>query len=458
MTTILPSQRSPLDAIAALMGQSLQQTLPQAAQQAGQRQQGLNAIDQLQKEIEAANGDPLKALPALMKAYTLNPSLERSGIAEKALALGQRQRGAEEFKAGKTTASGHPLKGEANKETPISVTDLVQPRESFVADPQGVSKYQQPFGPEEIANIRNQARARNFLPDLEERYVNDALEYNKIAQNRRDIELQNYDQAQKQRRDTLENQAAFEKYLTEHSPEFAKNPDELELALKASQNPKYQKLESFADRNAAVKNEIRPYQAEKKALNKALQRPLFGYSNEQRNLVRQRAQRVVEMGQKPQLQLMIANNGHGEVEEAELLNPLPYELEDSLKRMSPLIKVSATSSDPDSPEFKKSIQERTNHRNKQLDNFSNFLSEEIVPGTYDKPGTNLLLTRYNLMEKKASWDEAGRIIDKAIQEGNIKLDPQQKIDYQKLAYPPLTGESYADTILNNIMFPITGKQ
>ena len=119
--------------------------------------------------------------------------------------------------------------------------------------------------------------------------------------------MNNYQQNQKQRKDTLENQALFEKYVTNHDPEFANNPDELELALKASE--KYQNEPSFAERNAKVKNEIRPYQAAKKSLEKTLSRPLFGQSKEQRELSRPRAQYMVEMGQKPQLQLMIAKGG-----------------------------------------------------------------------------------------------------------------------------------------------------
>ncbi len=459
MVSVLPGDRSAFDLIGKAIGQNLQQTLPGAVQQGYQRGQGLNAIDQLQADLASAGGDVTKMIPAIAKAYTLNPSLERSGIAEKLIPLAQRNQGVGEFPAGQGKAREPTRPGEKQgQEVPVSVADLVPPRPSMVQNPQGVSDFQLPYGPEEISATRQKARAMGFLPEMEERFVNDALEYNKVSQNRRDIELQNYQQQQQQRRDTLENQKLFENYLTTHSPEFANNPDELELALKASE--KYQKEPSFAERNAKVKEELRPYQAAKKSLEKTLDRPLFGQTKEQRSLARPRAQMMVRMGQKPQLQLMIAKGGNGEVEEADLLNPLPEHIDKRLSTLSrfinPLEKV--TSIDPDSPQYSKQLEAGSKARIKQREDAENYLSKEINPGTYNDPGTNLLLTRYHLMNKGAEWQEAAQIIDNAISKGKIKLDPQQQIDYQKLAFPPLTGDSYFDTVMNNVMFPITGKQ
>jgi len=85
MTTILPTARTSSDAIFEQLGHGLSQTLPQAAMQRSQRETGLNAIDQLQRGIASANGDMSKILPELMRAYTLNPGLERSGLGQKYL-------------------------------------------------------------------------------------------------------------------------------------------------------------------------------------------------------------------------------------------------------------------------------------------------------------------------------------------------------------------------------------
>lgn len=460
MTTILPAARTPWQVIDQAIGNQISQNLPGAIQQGYQRGQGLGAIDRLQSELQGANGDISKILPAIARAYTLNPSLERSGIAEKFIPLVQRQQGAQEFPAGQGQLRGPSETSSEGKQVPVSVSDLVPPRPSMVQNPQGLTDFQLPYGPEDIANIRQQARQKAYLPEMEERFVNDALEYNKIAENKRNAEISNYNQQQQERRDTLENQKLFTNYLRENSPEFATNPDELELALKASE--KYQKdSPSFADRLAKVKNEIRPYQAAKKALEKTLSRPLFGQTPEQRSLSRPRAQMMVEMGQKPQLQLMIAKGGNGEAEEADLLNPLPQNIEKRLSTISnftnPLEVVKNVN--PDSPEYTEQLSRGSEMRLKQKNQMVDYLSKEITPGAdYSHPGTNILLVRKHLMDHKATWEESAQIIDDAISKGKIKLDPQQKIDHQKLAYPPLTGDSYFDTVMNNLMFPITGKQ
>jgi len=82
MVSVIPSERTPWDVIGQSIGANLSQTLPQAAQRAGERQMGLNAIDQLQETLKSARGDINKTLPALAKALTLNQNLERSGLAQ----------------------------------------------------------------------------------------------------------------------------------------------------------------------------------------------------------------------------------------------------------------------------------------------------------------------------------------------------------------------------------------
>src|SRR6185295_13897488 len=85
MVSILPSARTPWDVLGAQTGQALQSVLPGAVNQGFQRQQGLNAIDQLQQALGAAGGGINKMLPALARAYTLNPNLERSGLGQQYL-------------------------------------------------------------------------------------------------------------------------------------------------------------------------------------------------------------------------------------------------------------------------------------------------------------------------------------------------------------------------------------
>jgi len=85
MVSILPNQRTPFDVIGQDVGKALQGVLPGAVQQGFQRGQGLGAIDQLQEALGAAGGDINKILPALAKAYTMNPGLERSGLGQQYL-------------------------------------------------------------------------------------------------------------------------------------------------------------------------------------------------------------------------------------------------------------------------------------------------------------------------------------------------------------------------------------
>jgi len=460
MVSILPQKLSPFQLIGKAMS-DLGRNTPQLLENRYQTERGLGAIDQLQQALGEAGGDINQILPALAKAYTLNPALERSGLGPHYLQQAQRQNLAENFPIGGEQGKvSKPVQPEVAQEPgPISVTDLVPPRQSsLVGDPQSAGGFQLPYGENEIAQIRQRARELKLPQALEDRAVADALEYNKIAQTKRDIGLQNYQQQQKERQDTLENQALFNKYIRENAPEFTGNPDELQLALQAGE--KYQGEKSFADRLAKVKEELRPYQAAKKGLEKILKRPLFGQTKEQRNLARPRAQTMVKMGQKPQLQLMIANGGNGEVEEADLLNPLPEKFESNLNKFGKFVKPLdfVKNIDPDSPEYNKDIQEGQKRLDNQKKYMTNFLADNITSGTYNEPGTNLLLTRFHLMEKGLSWEDSGQVIDNAINQGKIKLDPQQQIDYQKLAYPPLTGDTYFDTVMNNIMFPITGRQ
>ncbi len=82
MTTVLPSATSPWHVIDQAISQQLSQNLPGAVQQGYNRQMGLNSIDQLQSDLASAGGDINKMLPALARAYTLNPNLERSGLGQ----------------------------------------------------------------------------------------------------------------------------------------------------------------------------------------------------------------------------------------------------------------------------------------------------------------------------------------------------------------------------------------
>ncbi len=78
MVSILPSERTPFDVIGKDVGQALQSVLPQAMAQRAQRERGLQAINQAEKDIAAANGDPFKIALSMSKVAAENPNLERA--------------------------------------------------------------------------------------------------------------------------------------------------------------------------------------------------------------------------------------------------------------------------------------------------------------------------------------------------------------------------------------------
>jgi len=84
MVSILPAKISPWQAIGRSMTE-LGKNAPQLLENRFQTERGLGAVDQLQEALASAGGDVNKVLPALMKAYTLNPSLERSGLGQQYL-------------------------------------------------------------------------------------------------------------------------------------------------------------------------------------------------------------------------------------------------------------------------------------------------------------------------------------------------------------------------------------
>lgn len=192
MTTILPSARSPSDLIFEQLGQGLSQTLPQAAMQRSQRETGMNAIDKLQKGIAAANGDMSKILPELMRAYTLNPGLERSGLGQKYLetalagqypgALGQGAGGvqpsqfntqpiASEAQQAQLTAlegeAKHPsLDVAANQYLAQVRPDLINPDKRYGAINTFAGINKQDLSPQEEADLRNKLMQEYKNPNV----------------------------------------------------------------------------------------------------------------------------------------------------------------------------------------------------------------------------------------------------------------------------------------------------
>lgn len=90
MVSILPNDaRSGLDVLTKHVGRGIENALPQVYENQ-KREMGLNAINQLKSALNPQNNqNPGDVLSELARAISLNPSLERSGIAEHIMKLAQ---------------------------------------------------------------------------------------------------------------------------------------------------------------------------------------------------------------------------------------------------------------------------------------------------------------------------------------------------------------------------------
>lgn len=186
MVSILPSNRSPWEAISQSLGQGLSQTLPQAAMQRSQRETGLGAIDQLQRDLQSSGGDISTMLPSLARAITLNQNLERSGLGQEflknaaagkypmALGEGSNQNVSQ---ASSNPSIVAPISAETQQEHPPSINtekthpsidavanqylaevrpDLINPSKQFGAINTFDSAIQQDLSPQEESQLRQQ--------------------------------------------------------------------------------------------------------------------------------------------------------------------------------------------------------------------------------------------------------------------------------------------------------------
>lgn len=437
----------------------------------GRLQEALGMIENMSPEDKK---DPYKVMTSVISATAGIPGSERyvGPLFETLINRAQRESAGKDFPgltsgpgggfpspgAGQQAPMGRPIQPGQGQQTqqqqPVNVLEFAPPSTQMpgqIADPNlQNAPVPMTYSPEQINDLRVRAKQLGYTQEAENNLVNQAQEYNENARRQIQDLKGGYDLQQTLRQDTLLNQQAFKEYIEGETPEFTE-PDEKQLALEIGD--KYQNEPSMAKRLAKVKQELRPYQQAKKALETTLKRPLFGYTGNQRELARRNAQLMVDKGQKDQLRLIIAKGGHGDVEEADLLNPLPQKVENDLKSIPKFKKpeemISVTA---DSPKFEEQRQKAVNYKNSQVASTERYVEEVIQPGTYNKPGTNLLLLRKGLMDKGLPWDEAGLAIQRAVQRKGVELDPHQQTDMQKLGYPPLGGEAYTDNVVQYYLF------
>ncbi len=421
MVSILPSERTPFDVIGKDVGRALQGVLPGAVQQGYQRGQGLGAIDQLQEALGAAGGDINKILPALAKAYTMNPGLERSGLGQQYL---------------QQARLGHAFGGQGGQgqQTQNQQPSVDQQATSQPNQMQG----QQPQGEEEIFSENNtsgiiptlktqseiQSEAQNWAQNL-----NDPAQYD-VALNRLNAQNQ---QAQAQI-SKLENLAEEQGVSREDMPEF----------MQIGKNHNYMK-----DPNKwllATKKDWTPYKNAKEQLSNAFVpgfwRGLVSSPEEREkslNRLTNPVQTLLKLN--PSLEGKIRNDLAGEylspTEIEAQIHPLAEKTKSGLdnlpKGVFPKFEVSFKGGYPEQKQnpfisYEKAVEKAPREMQVMNKRLVNFFKQNV------NPDTSLLVLRDKLWNDK---DYDWRQISDALQESTtgkdgIRLTPSQKAELTEL--------------------------
>lgn len=488
MVTVVPARQSGTAALGANFGQGLGESISNEANYRRSRSRLQNALAEAKESLkpkvdEQGNQQyPSSAdtLFALLNATAGIPEAHRSlGPLYQTLVTQSERERTEQNPNRKPGVGGGGTIEKPSQEAPaesLNVFDIIKPQEqpnAALRKPGTVGTFVPPYGPQQFQQARDWFRARRFTPEGEERGIKDMMEYNNAAENAYKYQQLGFqqniaesDQAQKQF-------GAIKDYIESEAKEFS-DPDEKQMALEEAEKIISEKGGgSPAQVVGEVKRRLRPYQAAVTALDTSLKRPLFGMAESQIKANRERAQFMIDRGQKNKLQLMVAKNGHGEAEEAYLLNPLDNNTQNYLEKIPPirgleeLIRPTANLHDEGDKETHEKFQKRQaralESRNKVLNTVSEDLSRRFKTGTYEAPGTNLLLLRKGLTDKKLSFTDSEKVINNAIKlaaarhnaenpDNPFKLDPQQEIDFIKLGYPPLYGDAYLYNLMQRALF------
>ena len=416
MTTILPQNRSSWDVIGSQIGQNISQNLPGAVQQGFQRQTGMNAIDQLQQELSAAGGDINKMMPAIARAYTANPNLERSGIAEHAL------RGAKTNAAfpGQSGQPGQPIQGNQ----PSQPNQMNQPRE-------GVSSSDSNFATPSPFNIMT-------TPEMQqesERYAKAVNDPNAAAM--RFTQLENQNNSATSQRTALEDTA-------------------LKSGVKPSELPRFMTVNSHIDPTNPSEwsqKAIRNYAAVKsnddkleKAFIPGLGSGLIGRDRDEAlSKLTPTVQDQVKRGLEQETRKFLTDNYLSPTEVERQIHPTPPKVENALKKMPKGIfpaqkgkSADIFSGLEDNTLFEKptfvSYEEAREKDPKGMKVMQDRLSDFFLKNVDDK--TSLLdLTEKLWSEKDYDWRQMGPAIREAQNKG-LKLSQHQSTELSDVETQP----------------------
>ncbi len=426
MTTILPADRTSADAIFSQIGRGLSETLPQAAAQRSQRETGLNAIDDLQRQLKDANGDINKILPAYARAMTLNPNLERSGLLEHAM------------KSARLNNVFGGQGGQGGQPQGVNPQTGVNPQGNVGSgQPEGLPQNNQSTSPLDTApNLSGIIPTLDTDQDIDQKArqwaisLNDPNEYARAKERFYNERTQAQNQISK-----LEDLASEQGVSRQDMPEF----------MTIGKNHNYMK-----DPNKwvmATNKDWGPYKNAKEQLQNAFIPGFFKSlinSNETRDKALRRLENPIQeiLKLNPALEPKIRADLQSEYlspTEVELaIHPLGEQTQSNLKNMPKGIfpnEGTNISYEKGHPEVKKkpfvSYDEAVKKAPREMEIMNkrlvNFLKQNV------KEDTTLLGLRHELWEKDYDWRQIGDAMQEAATgENAIKLSPNQKAELAQL--------------------------
>jgi hypothetical protein len=455
MVSIIPGNaRTAADLTGQQTANAIQQNVQPQLNQMYQRQRGYSAIDRLQQDLASANGDMSKILPAIARAYTDNPNLERSGIAEHAIKIGMAKTSENAAVPGDQQQSqAQPRNREPEQSTyqPQQLTGFLgqQGQQNFPTNigPQGgpgqapqaaTTGQKQPLLDrqgkiDEARRVQKQNNAAGIPTTLKEAMAEVSLaeQDKKVYNTEVDAELAQRIEAQ----DTYGDKAV--KYLEGKFPEAT---DEMKAIFQKKGEEASKRGDSQAEINRYLakeadkfKNAISNVNVDLDAprLQNTFQRALNGtYKNLEQagNDARSSLQPILDLGLYDTARKMLAKKGYGIEESESIIHPLNVE-SNSILSQTPKIEIKKTlGKAPGQPGLGISF----DRPQVDLNEIKSTLSELKKAD----PNFSLVLARKAFEDKGYNWREFKDALNEMQKEG-FKLEDDQEIQKGYLNTPPL---------------------
>lgn len=424
MVSILPAARSSWDVIGQQIGHSLDQNLPGIIQQRQQRERGLEAIDQLQRDLQTSGGDISKMLPAIARAYTLNPNLERSGLAQYAL---QNAKASNIYGDQQTTQP--PPAGQGGT-SPQPQPNAPQAQPGITGQPQPSPQTPRPTN----YNIKTPA-------EMDSKAHQDALRTGDPTQYQRSLSEQNaLNDIAKTHRASLEDLAKRQGVGDTDLHDFMEVGEQF-----ASQNPD-QWLKNTRAAYAPIKSNLDKLNRE---FIPGIGSALLGRNRDEAlKKITPSVQDLVKLGREDQVRTFLQNQFLSPTEVEEQIHPIQKRQEAALSKLPKGIFPAKKAERPQdvSEAVQKHIEKKTHpfvdyetaikNAPKEMQTMQNQLADFFLKNVDDN--TSLLPLANKIWEDKSyDWRQIGPAIRQA-QEKGLKLNPRQQAEMGDInSQPPI---------------------